>query len=156
MSAEPVHGFDGDRLSAEETALWRSVVDGGWALNSAVNASMAAHGLSADDLRVFEALSENSPMIISELAGVVHMGVSKVSRQLQRMVDDGFVCREGSNEDGRHRFVRLTDQGYRMLDEHLRVRDQVIRKHIVDALTDDEFATLGKVYTKIADSVLRS
>ena len=100
-----------DGLTPEQTALWHSFVDGGWALMAQVNSVFSAHGWTTTDLRILEVLASRQQFGISELATTVHMGVSTVSRQIGRMIDTGDVVRVRSDLDGRHRLVRITDDG---------------------------------------------
>jgi DNA-binding MarR family transcriptional regulator len=146
-------GNSEDQLSASERAVWRSVVDGGWGLLASVNEEMAAHGLAPSDLRVLEALAAAPDRGISELAELTHIRLSTMSRHITRLIDDGCVERIPSDHDGRHRLVRVTDLGWETLREHTRVRDRLIRRHVIGVLTDREFETLGTVFRKIADNL---
>ncbi|MGW8813405.1 MarR family winged helix-turn-helix transcriptional regulator [Gordonia terrae] len=130
-----------------------NLVDGGWALFARVNEEFARRGLSVSDLRILEAVCEARQLGVSEVADAVHMRVSTVSRMIARLSDDGDIHRFESKADGRHRLVRLTDQGRRTLADHVSVRDQVIRRFVVDAMTPDEFTALGVAFRKIADAV---
>ncbi|AZG46774.1 MarR family winged helix-turn-helix transcriptional regulator [Gordonia insulae] len=136
-------------LTPTEREVWRSFTHGGWGLLAEINAAMSAHGMSQADLRVLEALGRRSELGISELAATVHMTVSTVSRQIARLIDDGIVERVERGTDGRHRFVRITDGGRDVLDDHVRVRDALIRRLVIEQVTTDEFETLGEVFRKI-------
>lgn len=130
-----------------------NLVNGGWALFARVNDEFAKRGLSVSDLRVLEAVWTNRQLGVSEVADAVHMRVSTVSRMIGRLSDDGHIDRFESKADGRHRLVRLTDQGRRALADHVSVRDQVIRRFVVDALTPEEFTALGVAFRKIGEAV---
>ncbi|MFW0797044.1 MarR family transcriptional regulator [Gordonia sp. CPCC 205515] len=140
-------------LTAAQRQVWSVFVDGGWALLATVNAELSNRGLAQTDLRVLEALAGVSQRGISELAGDVHMTISTVSRQIARLIESGAVERVPSDADGRHRLVRVTDAGYELLHAHVAVRDEMIRKLVVDVLTDDEYATIGVAFGKIRDAV---
>ena len=90
---------------------------------------------------------------VSELADAVHMRVSTVSRQIARLIDDGEVEKIKSDGDGRHRLVRLTEQGRATLHEHVMVRDSVIRRHVIDVLSPEEFTALGDVFRRIRAAI---
>ncbi len=75
---------------------------------------------------------------ISELLGANR---SLVSRSLPDLRDNGWVTLVKSEEDKRQIFVRLTDAGQRVIDEHygpLRARSEAMR----NAFTDEEFEQL--------------
>lgn len=65
------------------------------------------------------ALVEERDAAMGELAGVLAMDVTTLSRNLRPLRASGFVRIERSKEDGRVRLVRLTEKGRRMLAEAL-------------------------------------
>ncbi|MCH5643416.1 MULTISPECIES: MarR family winged helix-turn-helix transcriptional regulator [unclassified Gordonia (in: high G+C Gram-positive bacteria)] len=136
-------------LTPQEVETWGAFVDGGWALMARVTDEMSARGLAVADMRLLEALEDTPDRGISELADAVHMRVSTVSRQIARLIDDGEVEKIKSDGDGRHRLVRLTEQGRATLHEHVMVRDSVIRRHVIDVLSPEEFTALGDVFRRI-------
>ncbi|GAC67720.1 MarR family winged helix-turn-helix transcriptional regulator [Gordonia soli] len=151
MSARP-DGGDAS-LSEAEQAVWRQVVDGGWGLLAVVNESMARSNLSPADLRVLEALDASTLCSISELAGRTHIRLSTLSRHVARLIDEGSVERVSSPVDGRHRLVRVTDHGRDVLREHVKARDILIRQHVIDVLSDEDFESLGRIFGRIADNL---
>ncbi|MGV9709659.1 MarR family winged helix-turn-helix transcriptional regulator [Gordonia sp. NPDC003424] len=148
MSEESVRS-----LTAAQQAVWLDVVDGGWALLAAINAELSRRGLAQTDLRVLEALSGARERGISELASDVHMSVSTVSRQVGRLTESGAVERISSDVDGRHRLVRVTEAGHRLTREHVMARDELIRKFVVDVLTDEEYDVIGAAFRKIGEGL---
>ena len=141
-----------DGLTPEQTALWHSFVDGGWALMAQVNGVFSAHGWTTTDLRILEVLASRQQFGISELATTVHMGVSTVSRQIGRMIDTGDVVRVRSDLDGRHRLVRITDDGRATLSRIAAVRDHVVREYVVDVLGVDDFTKVCLAMRKVRSS----
>ncbi|MEO9329189.1 MarR family winged helix-turn-helix transcriptional regulator [Gordonia aurantiaca] len=140
-------------LTASEAESWLSLVDGGWALFARVNDEFVKRGLSLSDLRILEAIGQAHEQLVSEVAEVMHMRVSTVSRMIGRLSDVGDVERLESKADGRHRLVRLTEQGRASLAEHVGLRDRVIRRFVVDAMTPEEFTALGVAFAKIKATV---
>ena len=136
-------------LSPAQREIWRTFVSGGWGLLAEINTAMSASGFTQVDLRVLEGLQNSEERGISELAAVVHMSVSTVSRQITRLVDEGLAERTESETDGRHRLVRITDRGREVLARHAAVRDDAIARQVVDPLTAEEFQMLGEVFAKI-------
>ena len=140
-------------LTSAEAESWLNLVDGGWALFARINDEFVKRGLSLSDLRILEAISQSPKLGVSEVAETVHMRVSTVSRMIARLSDVGDVERLENKADGRHRLVRLTDQGHDTLATHVSLRDRVIRKFVVDAMSPDEFADLGTAFRKIKEAV---
>lgn len=156
MSAKTIDGPDKGpprSLTAAEAESWKNLVDGGWALFARVNDEFTKRSLSVSDLRILEAVCTSRELGVSEVADAVHMRVSTVSRMIARLSNDGDIERLESKVDGRHRLVRLTDQGRRTLADHVNVRDRVIRQFVVDAMSPDEFAALGAAFRKIRAAV---
>ncbi|GAC00944.1 putative MarR family transcriptional regulator [Gordonia namibiensis NBRC 108229] len=140
-------------LTSAEAESWLNLVDGGWALFACVNDEFVKRGMALSDLRILEAISQSPKLGVSEVADTVHMRVSTVSRMIARLNDVGDVERLESKADGRHRLVRLTEQGHRTLASHVSLRDRVIRRFVVDAMSPDEFACLGTAFRKIREAV---
>ncbi|MGC4933214.1 MarR family winged helix-turn-helix transcriptional regulator [Gordonia sp. DT30] len=138
-------------LSGDEMDVWRAVVDGGWALMAEVNAGFSAAGVTVTDMRLLEIIVARESAGISELAAAMHAGVSRVSRVVRRLIDDGLLERVPSRSDARHRLVRITDRGRAELRAQLDVRDAVIRAHVVEMLTPEEYENLGRIFGKIRD-----
>lgn len=139
-------------LTPDQVALWHSFVDGGWALMAQVNSVFSAHGWTTTDLRILEVLASRQQFGISELATTVHMGVSTVSRQIGRLIDTGDVVRVRSDLDGRHRLVRITDDGRATLSRITTVRNHVVREYVVDVLGVDEFTRICLAMRKVRSS----
>ncbi|MCZ0914129.1 MarR family transcriptional regulator [Gordonia amicalis] len=140
-------------LTAAEAESWLNLVDGGWALFARVNDEFVKRGLSLSDLRILEAIELSPKLGVSEVADAVHMRVSTVSRMIARLSEVGDVERFESKTDGRHRLVQLTDRGRQTLAAHVHLRDRVIRKFVVDAMSPEEFAALGTAFRKIRAAV---
>ncbi len=154
MSA--VHEDSGRTLSDSDREVWRTFVNGGWALLAAVNAGLSTRGVTQTDFRVLEALGDARERSISELSDTVHIGVSTMSRQVGRLVDDGSLERVENHADGRQRFVRITDHGRDVLAGYVRIRDDLICRLVIDQLTPVEFRTLGEAFRKIGDRIADS
>lgn len=150
-AAAPAFG-DCDSLTDAERKIWHTFIDGGWALMAQVNNSFNTEGLSVTDMRLLEIAASRDSAGISELAAAMHSGVSTVSRIASRLIDEGSLERVASRSDARHRLVRITDSGREELARQMLVRDAVIRKYVIDALTEEEFERLGQMFAKVRDA----
>ena len=71
------------------------------------------HRLSLTEYEVLRRLSEapEGHRRIQELAEEIHLSQSALSRLVQRLEDDGFVCRNVCDHDRRGVFACITDAG---------------------------------------------
>jgi DNA-binding MarR family transcriptional regulator len=71
------------------------------------------HRLSLTEYEVLRRLSESPEghRRIQELAEEIHLSQSALSRLVQRLEDDGFVCRNVCDHDRRGVFACVTDEG---------------------------------------------
>ena len=76
---------------------------------------------------------------------------SRLSHQIDRMEKAGLVRREPCEEDRRGANAVLTDHGWRTLVDAAPTHVAGVREHLVDVLTDEEFAALGRACAKVAD-----
>src|SRR3954471_6243535 len=74
-----------------------------------------AHRLSLTEYQVLRRLSDSpaGPRRIQELAEEFHLSQSALSRLVQRLEDDGFVCRNVCDHDRRGVFACVTDEGHK-------------------------------------------
>ncbi len=114
---------------------------------------LAASGISLTELRILEMLDSLGAAGISEIASANYMRLSTVSRQVTRLIAVGSVERAPGGSDARHRVVRLTAEGRAELARYCEVRDELVRKHVVNVLEPDEYRTVAKAFRKIGKSV---
>jgi DNA-binding MarR family transcriptional regulator len=71
------------------------------------------HRLSLTEYEVLRRLSDSPEghRRIQELAEEIHLSQSALSRLVQRLEDDGFVCRNVCDHDRRGVFACVTDEG---------------------------------------------
>src|SRR5215208_3218930 len=71
------------------------------------------HRLSLSEYEVLQRLasSPEGHRRIQELAEEIHLSQSALSRLVQRLEDDGFVCRNVCDHDRRGVFACVTDEG---------------------------------------------
>ena len=71
------------------------------------------HRLSLTEYEVLRRLSEapEGHRRIQELAEEIHLSQSALSRLVQRLEDDGYVCRNVCDHDRRGVYADLTDEG---------------------------------------------
>jgi DNA-binding MarR family transcriptional regulator len=93
-----------------------------------------------------------SPVRLSDLAGLLELDLSTVSRQTRHLVDAGLVVRESDPGDGRACLLSLSERGRSVLDA---VRDA--RRHALGAALggwpDDDRVAIATALSKLADDL---
>jgi DNA-binding MarR family transcriptional regulator len=94
-------------------------------------------------------LSESGGMTMAELAHAQHIGLSSATALADRLLRQGLAQRTSDPSDRRVVRVVPTDAALRLVERFGAARHRVAT-HTIDALDDDEVATLVALLTKIA------
>jgi DNA-binding MarR family transcriptional regulator len=139
-------------LSPEQQASWRSWVTAQLLLAQAFERDLkACSDLSMAEYDVLVQLSEapERRLRMSELASRTLASRSRLSHQISRMEENGLVMRVECATDKRGWWAVLTDHGFDVLATTAPTHVESVRRHLVDVLDDEEFATLGRVLDKV-------
>ena len=92
------------------------------------------HRLSLTEYEVLRRLSDSPEghRRIQELAEEIHLSQSALSRLVQRLEDDGFVCRNVCDHDRRGVFACVTDAGRKAQAEALPTHASVLAETLGD------------------------
>ena len=82
--------------------------------------------LSRPGLSILSGLHASGPVRLSRLAHLTDMETALVSREVARLVEDGYVRRDADPTDGRATIVQLTDDGCRAYDQYRRATDEIV------------------------------
>lgn len=143
-------------LSESEQVQWRSWIAANQLLRDRLGRDVhEATGLTFADYEILVRLSESPErrMRMSELAQVAFSSRSRLSHQIDRMQKAGYVTREECRDDRRGYFAVLTDEGFQALVAAAPVHVDSVRRRIVDVLTPEEFAELGRLAQKLVDAL---
>ena len=141
-------------LTAEQQRWWRAYLLGTAALQDALNRQLDADAeISLSEYEILVRLSEapRRTVRMSELAASVMHSRSRLTHTVSRMERRGLVERRACEDDGRGNNCALTPAGYELLDRTAPGHVGAVRTHLVDLLTDEEFAILGRVMERIAE-----
>jgi DNA-binding MarR family transcriptional regulator len=141
-------------LDDEEMRAWRCLVDANNRLTAALDAELvAAHDLSLADYVVFVHLSAapDHRLRMSELAELLHLSPSGLTRRLDRLCKAGLVARERCPSDRRGTFAVLTPSGYARLVEAAPTHVQGVRRHFVDALSRGQLRDIACSLDSVID-----
>jgi DNA-binding MarR family transcriptional regulator len=141
-------------LSPEQQQHWRAYITATTLLDERLTRELqSAHGLTMADYEILVRLSDSPTrrLRMSELAERSLASRSRLSHQIDRMEKAGLVEREPCEEDRRGANAVLTDVGWTVLQAAAPTHVDGVREHLVDVLSDAEFAALGRACAKIAD-----
>jgi len=133
-------------LTPEQQVHWRAFLTGSAIVTAALSAQLEAEaGMSLSEYEVLVRLSEaeNHTLRMSQLAdGLVHSR-SRLTHTVRRMEQRGLVERLACEGDGRGVNCHMTTRGYETLVETAPGHVAAVRRVLVDALTEEQFAALG-------------
>jgi DNA-binding MarR family transcriptional regulator len=144
-------------LDAEQQSYWRAYIAATELLSDRLSRELQAeHGLTLADYEILVRLSEaeDRQLRMSQLADVTLSSRSRLSHQIDRMEKAGLVRREACESDRRGANAVLTEHGWQTLVAAAPSHVAGVREHLVDVLTDKEFAALGKALGKVAEHLL--
>jgi len=135
-------------LDDREMRAWRGYIETIGDLQNALEGDLTDVGLTVGDYQVLVYLSEqqNERMRMCDLASLLHLSPSGLTRRLDGLVRMGAVAREPSPEDRRATLAALTPSGRRLLEGVAPRHVMSVRKHFIDALTPRQIDVLGDVF----------
>ena len=92
------------------------------------------------------------PLRLSDLAGVLDLDLSTVSRQARHLADAGLVVRESDPVDGRACLVSLSARGRAVLDAVREGRQEVVRS-AMSGWSGRERAAMARALVRLADDL---
>lgn len=103
------------------------------------------------DYEILVRLSEAPDRMIrmTQLASETFSSKSRLSHAISRLENAGMVERVGCDTDKRGWFAKLTDRGYARLEQAAPDHVRSVRRHLLDALSQDDFLALGKSMARI-------
>jgi DNA-binding MarR family transcriptional regulator len=138
--ATEVHWLDED-----EMATWLLMVEVNTAIQAAIEEDLTPHGLTSGDYGVLARLSDSPDhrLRMCDLAEVLHVSPSGLTRRLDGLVRDGFVAREPSADDRRVMLAVLTDDGYKKLQDVAPDHVATVRRQFIDHLSRSQLRNMS-------------
>ena len=138
-------------LDEEEMAAWRTYAETVVDLNAALEADLTPHGLTLGDYQVLVHLSEadGHEMRMCDLATLLQLSPSGLTRRLDGLVRMGVVERRPSERDRRVMLAVLTEHGTAYLEEVAPDHVDSVRRHIIDLLTREDMAAMARIFRTI-------
>ena len=113
-------------------------------------------GISLTEYEILVRLSERDGhrMRMAQLADALAHSRSRVTHTVTRLENAGLVKRSNSPEDGRGVVCAMTDTGWRQLVAMAPVHVEGVRRHLVDLVSDDDLAAVGRVMDAVSDHLV--
>ena len=138
-------------LTANEMEAWRTYIETFADLVAAIERDLAPHDLTLGDYQVLVYLSEadDRSMRMCDLAALLQLSPSGLTRRLDGLVKAGMVTRQPSTEDRRVMMGTLTDAGLEALRTAAPDHVDSVRRHIFDHLDDDQVDAMASIFAAI-------
>lgn len=142
-------------LTAPEMAAWRTFIETYGDLMAAIERDLAAHRLTLGDYQVFVMLSEapNHSMRMCDLADLLRLSPSGLTRRLDGLVKMGFVTREASTHDRRVMIATLTPGGFATLEAAAPDHVASVRRHLFDHLDSAQVDEMAAIFQAIRNAL---
>ncbi len=140
-------------LTREEMRAWRAVLGAQHRIRRVLDSELqAAHDTTLADHEVLIILSEqpDGALRMADLADLLTLSRSGLTRRIDRMADAGLVVRERCTSDGRGVLARITPTGRGALEAATPVHVAGVRRHFVDVLEPSELDLLATALEKVA------
>ena len=143
--------MDTNWLSPREMEAWRTYIETYGDLINALERDLVEHGMTLGDYQVLVYLSEadGHAMRMCDLADMLQLSPSGLTRRLDGLVKAGMVVREGSTEDRRVMMAKLTDEGRAALERTAPHHVASVRRNIFDHLDDVQVDALASIFRSI-------
>lgn len=138
-------------LNDIEMRAWRGYVETIEEINIRLEAALAHHELTLGDYQVLVFLSEQDDrrMRMCDLATMLHLSPSGLTRRLDGLVKSGFVSREPNPRDRREMLAVLSPSGYRKLENAAPAHVESVRTYVLDHLTPKQIEQLGDIFASL-------
>jgi DNA-binding MarR family transcriptional regulator len=144
------------KLDERELRAWRGMLRVHATLTKALDAELdAAHGLPLSSYEVLMHLAdaEDQRMRMSDLAAMVILSRSGLTRLVDRLEREGLIARESCPSDARGSFARLTAAGRRKLDAARATHLAGVRSLFLAHFTAEEQDVLGAAWERVLPGV---
>lgn len=128
-------------LSERELRAWQALLHAHHDLTEKLDSELRAeHGISLDayDVLLRLARAPDRTLRMTDLATRVMAPPSTVTRRVDRLVGQGLVERDRTEQDSRVMLARLTPAGLQLLRRAARTHLRGIREHFSGRLTDQQ------------------
>ena len=144
-------------LDSSQQRDWRGLVMGTTLLFDRLDDDLSReYGISLTEYEILVRLSEREGrrMRMAQLADSLAHSRSRVTHTVGRLEKSHLVERIKSPEDGRGIVCSMTDSGFQLLEAMAPTHVKGVRAHLVDLVSEDDFAAMGRVMNAVADHLI--
>jgi DNA-binding MarR family transcriptional regulator len=144
-------------LDADQQRSWRALLMGMTLLVDRLDDDLRrSFGLSMTEYEILVRLSEapGRRLRMAQLADALAHSRSRVTHTVARLEKADLVRRSATPEDGRGIVCAMTEQGWDLLVRMAPTHVNGVRDHLVDIVSPDDFAALGRVMDRVADHLV--
>ncbi|WP_122816949.1 MarR family winged helix-turn-helix transcriptional regulator [Nocardioides pantholopis] len=143
-------------LDPDQQRSWRALLVATTLLWSRLDDELRQRfNLSLAEYEILVRLSEaDGQMRMARLADALAHSRSRVTHTVARMEKAGLVRRSTSPDDGRGILANLTERGRELLVRAAPVHVTGVREHLVDLVSEADFAAMGRVMNAVADDLV--
>ena len=144
-------------LDPDQQRSWRALVMGTTLLFDRLDEDLRrSFDISLVEYEILVRLSEREgrQLRMAQLADALAHSRSRVTHTVARMEKAGLVERCVSPEDGRGILARMTQQGWDLLVRVAPVHVSGVRDHLVDLVSPEDFAAVGRVMNAVSDHLV--
>jgi DNA-binding MarR family transcriptional regulator len=138
-----------------EMDAWLAYIETHNDLDAALERDLAPTGLTLGDYQVFVYLSnaDGQAMRMCDLAEMLQLSPSGLTRRLDGLVRAGWVERRSSHDDRRVMLAVLTDEGRRRLEAAAPHHVASVRARMIDLLEPEELRAIAAAFRKIRAAI---
>jgi DNA-binding MarR family transcriptional regulator len=138
-------------LDEGEMLAWRTFAETQGDLMTALESDLAQTGLTLGDYQVFVYLSsaQDDSMRMCDLAEILQLSPSGLTRRLDGLVKAGWIERQPSEFDRRVIRAKLTESGRAKLESAAPVHVESVRARIIDNLDRADLVAFARAFGKI-------
>jgi DNA-binding MarR family transcriptional regulator len=138
-------------LSASEMRAWRNFIESVNTMTAAMETDLVPFGLTMGDYEVLVRLSEaeDERMRMCDLANVLQLSPSGLTRRLDGLVSAGLVERVANPADRRVMFAALTPRGHVKLAEAAPDHVASVRNRFFKGLSRIQIDELGNIFETV-------
>ena len=119
------------------------------AVDKGISNEVLEYALTSAEFNLLRTCAESGPCTATQLAGILPVDASRISRTVTRLVNLGLLRRQRLRNDRRVILLHLTDKG---IDLTSRV-DERVKVHVsrlLEGVTEDEMGAFTSLASKIA------
>lgn len=132
-----------DYVSRAQVALWNTTIK-----ISDNFRDLSEFGITETQFNMLDLLSKKESYKVTDLAERIGVKPSAITTMIDRLTNNGLVCRKHGEKDRRAVLVSITDEGKSLINKFEEKCRRVLRSYL-SYLEPDELEALASIYDKL-------